>query len=75
MRIFFPITAAAGLIILTATLTTQHMAAVEPDTPKSGRFGQRQGLRNGQRKCRYVVPVRRCQRFQMSDGGADRDCH
>jgi hypothetical protein len=36
MRIFFPITAAAGLIILTATLTTQHMAAVEPDTPKVG---------------------------------------
>jgi hypothetical protein len=36
MRIFFPITAAAGLVILTATLTAQHMAAVEPDTAKVG---------------------------------------
>jgi hypothetical protein len=36
MRIFFPITAAAGLVILTATLTAQHMAAVEPDTAKAG---------------------------------------
>ena len=36
MRVFFPITAAAGLVILTATLTAQHMAAVEPDTTKLG---------------------------------------